>query len=163
MKKIPIILTVSFSFVFGLSLFLFFFGFYEGNNFFNWGTPIIFFNHKITSNTTFYLLQFIMFVHQLINNAVNSIVYPWIINSIQDHKNKNLEFSKVSCILIINFFDLYSQIDMILILSGFMSQISFFITITIANIITGTIINLGYINAKKRDLITDKTYLLNIV
>jgi hypothetical protein len=91
-----------------------------------------------------------IFFHQLVNNWVNTVVYPWIINNIQDPKAKEMPYSMTSSLLLINFFDLYSEFDVMLILMGFTSQISFILTVTMANIITSTIINRRYILDKQR-------------
>lgn len=126
-------------------------GFYSENRFFNWGTPVVFFGKNIDSSSTFYLLHLVVFVHQLVNNSVNSIVYPWIINFVQDPKCRDTGFSKTLSLILVNFFDLYSEIDMVLIIMGFTSQISFVVTICIANLITGTYINSVYIDRKKQE------------
>ena len=120
-------------------------GFYKGNNYFNWGPPIKLFSHDITTQRKFYAVHIMIFFHQLVNNWVNTVVYPWIINDIQDPKSKEMRYGMTPSLLLINFFDLYSEFDVMLILMGFTSQISFIMTVTIANIITSTIINRRYI------------------
>lgn len=127
-------------------------GFYENSTFFNWGPPIKFFGRDITTTETFYGLHVLIFLHQLINNWVNSVVYAWIINSVQDPKNTDMEYSKSVSLLIINGFNIYSELDLVFIIVGFMSQISFVVTICIANIITSTYINNRYLSSKNRPL-----------
>lgn len=124
-------------------------GFYRDNPFFTWGPPVQFFGKAITSSNSFYLLHLLIFCHQLVNNWVNSVVYAWIINNIQDPKNKRLEYSPWLCLFIINIFSIYSELDVIFIVMGFTSQISFVVTIISANIITSTYINRQYILAKE--------------
>jgi len=126
-------------------------GFYKDNNFFNWGPPIKLFGHTIVSQEHFYLIHVMIFFHQLINNWVNTVVYPWIINVIQDPKAKKMSYGMTTSLLLINFFDLYSELDVMIILMGFTSQISFIVTVTIANVITSTIINRRYILDKRSD------------
>jgi len=94
------------------------------------------------------MMHALIFVHQLINNCVNAIVYPWIINSIQDPKNKIVEYPDWLCLTIICAFDAYSEIDVVFILGGFTSQISFVLNIILANLITSFIINRKYLTAK---------------
>lgn len=122
--------------------------FYKGNNFFNWGPPINFFNHKIVSTDKFYMLHCLIFIHQLVNNWVNTVVYPWIINEIQDPKSKNLRYSMTCSLFLINLFNFYSELDVMIILIGFTSQISFLFTVTIANIISSTLVNRRHIIEK---------------
>lgn len=125
-------------------------GFYKGNNFFNWGPPINFFNHTVTSQNQFYAMHVLIFFHQLVNNWVNTVVYPWIINEIQDSKAKDLRYGTTCSLLLINFFNLYSEIDVMVILMGFTSQISFLLTVTLANIISSTIVNHQHIIEKTK-------------
>lgn len=123
-------------------------GFYSGSTFFQWGPPTTFFGKTVGENSTFYGLHLLIFFHQIINNCVNSVVYAWIINSVQDPKNRKMEYTKNVSLLIINFFDVYSEMDMVLIIGGFMSQISFVVTIILANMITSTYVNNRYLEAK---------------
>jgi hypothetical protein len=126
-------------------------GLYDNNSFFNWGPPIKFFGRDFTEYSQFYALHILIFGHQLINNWVNSVVYPWIINSIQDSKSKKLEYSENVALSIIVLFDIYSEIDVIFIIMGFSSQISFVITICLANTITSLLINRKYLQAKREE------------
>ena len=124
-------------------------GFYTNNTFFNWGPPITFFNVQVQDQTTFYIIHLTIFVHQLINNWINSVVYPWIINDIQDRKTKDMLYSTSTSLFLINLFDIYSELDVVFIIGGFSSQISFVITLICANLITSTHINYKHIKAKK--------------
>ena len=159
------ILAISVAYVYILIIGIVFWltGFYTGNNFFSLGPPIFLFGHKIESQTHFYLLHLLIFFHQLINNWVNTVVYPWIINIIQDPKTKEIPYSMTTSLILINFFDFYSEIDVVLIIMGFTSQISFVFTVTVANVITSTMINRRYI-LEKTEKVTkadEKTHLLD--
>jgi hypothetical protein len=146
-------ILLAYLYVFVAVLVLSFLGVYKNSDFLRWGVPVKFFGHDITTNKEFYGLQALLFVHQVINNCVNTIVYPWIINSVQDPKNNNLEYTRRTCLLIINLFNIYSEIDVVLIISGFTSQISFVLTIILANALTSTFINMRYINKKGDELL----------
>lgn len=150
-RKISPMLTMSiaYTYVAIIGLILYFTGFYEGNTFFNWGPPIVFFGKTIEKTSTFYGLHVLIFFHQIINNCVNSIVYAWILNSVQDPKTTRVEYRKKVALLLINFFDVYSELDMVFIIGGFMSQISFVCTVMLANIITSTYINNRYLSLKE--------------
>ena len=149
-------LTTAYCYVILVGIILYSMGYYTDNSFFNWGPPILFFNKQITTNKEFYGIHCLIFFHQLFNNYVNSVTYPWIINIIQDPKNKKLNYSTSSSIILINFFDLYSELDTMLIIIGLVSQISFLFTLSVANIITSTIINLKYIKQKKENYLLDE-------
>ncbi len=148
-----IVMSIAYLYIVIVGIVLYATGFYEDSTFFNWGPPIKFFNHSVVTEKEFYSLHLLIFVHQLVNNCVNSIVYPWIINSIQDPKNKNLEYSRWVSLILVNAFNIYSELDLVFIIVGFMSQISFVMTICLANAITSTYINNNYIKEKDRDSI----------
>jgi hypothetical protein len=149
-KKTSPLITISIAYVYVslMAIILYTTGFYKNNKFFTWGTPVVFFGQTIESERTFYGLHVLIFFHQIVNNCVNSIVYAWLINSVQDPKTKTLEYSKPVSLIIVNMFNLYSEIDLVIIIGGFMSQISFVVTICLANIITSTYINNKYIDDK---------------
>ena len=144
-------LSCGYIFFFITLLILWKLGVYSNNSFFSWGPPIVFFNYKVTTDKEFYLLLLITFIHQLINNWVSDVVYPWIINHIQDHKSTTLQYSRFSSFLLVNFHAIYSSLDLAFIINGYLSQISFFIFILLSNIITTSIINWLYIKDKKQE------------
>ena len=141
----------AYSYITIISIIMLSMGVYSNSNFFSWGPPINFFGMKIVSQKTFYCFHIMIFFHQLINNWVNSVVYPWIINTIQDPKSKTIPYNTFVSLMLINSFDLYSELDVMLIIMGFTTQISFIFTVTIANIITSTAINYRYIKDKTEE------------
>jgi hypothetical protein len=130
-------------------------GMYNKSTFFRWGTPVTFMGVIIDDNTTYYTLLLLFFVHQLINNWINSVTYPWIINCVQNPKSEVLIYSKKVTMLIVNMFALYSELDMILVVSGIISQAAFFVMIILANMISTTLINWMYIRQRKRIIYDD--------
>lgn len=132
-----------------LATFFYFSGFYNKSTFFSWGPPINFMGTKIVDDMTYYLLLFLFFLHQLINNWVNDVTYPWMLNCIQDPKSKHLVYSKGTSMLIVNMFALYSELDVVLIVSGIMSQLSFFGVLILANMVAVSFINWQYIKNKE--------------
>lgn len=143
-----ITITIAYVYIIIMIISLHFAGFYQDSDFFNWGPPIKFFNKEISTQRQFYGLHCLIFVHQFINNWVNNVVYPWIINNIQDHKTTEIEYSNRTALIIINLFNIYSEIDLVFVVMGFMSQISFVITVILCNIICGTFINMKYLEHK---------------
>jgi len=143
------IMSVAYVYVLLISIVLYSSGFYKNSSFFAWGPPINFFGQSITSQASFYSLLLLIFFHQIVNNCVNSVVYPWIINSVQDPKNRQMEYSDLTTLFLLNLFDLYSQLDVIFIVMGFMSQISFVCVVSLSNVLTSTYINYQYLKAKK--------------
>lgn len=127
--------------------------FYRNSQFFSWGVPIQFMGVEINDQETYYLLLLFVFFHQLINNWINETTYPWIINYVQDKKENYLGYSKLSSMVIVNLFSLYSELDVVIILSGLMSQITFFLMIIIANAISTTLVNWQNIKNKNKHLL----------
>lgn len=125
------------------------FGFYDNSQYFQWGPPVIFFDNEIQSNTVFYLLICLIFLHELITNWIWEVVYPWVINNVQNPKITNLRYSKASCMMIVNANSLYSQLHLAFLVNGITSQISFLIALILADFITITIINWQYIKDKE--------------
>jgi len=143
--------AMSIAYIYIIFIILYFYGnnYYVDNTFFSWGPPVKFFHKQITSFSDFYFLQGVIFFHQLVNNWVNSVVYPWIINNIQDPKDKTLLYPSRTSLILINLFNIYSEFDVIFIVMGFSSQISFVFFIIAANIISSTIINIKHIKNKE--------------
>ena len=142
-------ICVGFVYIGILALSLYLMDFYQSSTFFQWGPPIIMMGKTVDNDWTFYLLLGLFFVHQIINNWINDVTYPWIINSVQDPKTLNLHYSRRTSILIVNMFALYSELDMIVLIAGIMTQVSFFTVIIVANIISSTLINWQYIKNKR--------------
>lgn len=124
-------------------------GLYDESTFFEWGPPIQFLGSAIDDDSTYYFLLCMVFVHQLLNNCVNEVTYPWIINCVQDSKSKDIVYGEKASLVLINMFTVYSELDVIIIIAGVTSQISFFCVIIIANILSVSIINWQYIIAKR--------------
>ncbi len=133
------------------AIFLYTQGFYEESTLFTWGVPVTFMGKVVEDESTYYLILCFLFVHQLINNWVNDVAYPWVINNVQNKESKTLLYSRQTTILVINMFDIYSELDMILLVSGMASQIGFFMTLLAANLVASTAINWQYIKLKDEE------------
>ncbi len=131
------------------------FGIYDNNEYFSWGVPIVFFTHTITSEIMFYMLLLMLFVHQLITNWIYEVVYPWIINTVQNTRETEIRYSKTTCLVIVNMNSLYSQVHLAFIISGITSQVSFLIVLILADIITLSYINWQYL--KNKSIATENT------
>lgn len=145
-----IVISIAYVYIIGMIFLLYLLGMYENNRYFNWGPPIVFFTRQVDTKTEYYLIHLLLFTHQLINNWVSAVVYPWILNSVQDPKSTGSGYSRKTSLLIINMFDLFSQIDVMLIVVGFGSQVAFIFTITLANLITSTLINKRYLDSHEK-------------
>lgn len=141
-------LGCGFTFMVVIILMFYFTGFYSDSTYFHWGPPVTFFDHIITSETTFYLLLVLIFVHQLITNWIYEVVYPWIINTVQNQRHMTLDRNKSTCLAIVNLNSLYNQIHLAFIINGMTSQISFLVALILADFITLSYINWQYIKDK---------------
>ena len=116
------------------------------NNYFNWGPPVKIFNITITNYFHFYWIFFLFFLNEIINSLLSEVVYSWIINCIQDPKSKNTIYSRNISITIVFLYIVYVQLNLIFIINGSISQISFFIATLLGSLSTSGYINWKYIN-----------------
>jgi hypothetical protein len=133
-----------------LAAFLYYNDFYNDSTLFTWGVPVTFMGKTVTDEKTYYLILLMLFIHQLINNWVNDVAYPFILNNVQNKSCNTFIYPKSVTILLINLFDIYSQVDMILLISGMSSQITFFAVLLLANLVASTLINLQYLNEREK-------------
>jgi hypothetical protein len=147
-------ICIGYIYVFILGISLYIMGFYKESTFFQWGPPITMMGKTIEDNFTFYVLLTLFLVHQLINNWINDVTYPWIINCIQDPKTVDVHYSNKISLLIVNMFALYSEVDMLVLIAGIMTQVSFFVIIVLANMISVTVINWQYIKYKNQSTLS---------
>ena len=141
-------LFIGYFYIIFTGIFLYYSHFFKNNSFFSWGPPIDLFGNIIHSKVTFYTLLLLFFINQLFNKWINNIIQPWIINTVQNPKCYKTGFSNFKTLTIVNMFSIYSQFNLLFIVSSATSQISFFIAIILANLISTTFINYQHINNK---------------
>ena len=123
--------------------------YYGQSDFVRWGPPVRVGGYEIKTQKEFYGLLAFFFVHQMSNTWISESVYPWILNSIQDHKAGELPYNSITkSLLVVNFNTIYSIIDIFFIVSS-VSQISFLLALVFANVISTTIVNYRYLREKK--------------
>lgn len=148
----PVALASGFTFLTGSGILLFFTGFFINSDFFQWGPPVNIMGQDVTSNLTFYLLLVIFFGHQLINCWISQVVYPYIINEIQNVNEQRIRYQQGALIISI-LFAIYSNLDLLIIINGTYSQISFFLMILLANSLSVGFINYMYLHNKNQNRI----------
>ena len=149
LKLTPLkVIVIGFSFLTIIAIIFYSMGFYTDNEYFKWGPPLYIFKKKITSNLQFYALLFIFFINQIINTLVTEVVYSWIVNCVQDPKSKTTYYSKKISILLVLSNAFYFSTNLMLVINGAYSQISFFLVTVIGNISV-----IGYTNKKFIDRI----------
>lgn len=142
-------LTLGYGYILIISFIFYNIGLYNDNQYFNWGPPVFIFQKKIDTQYGYYLIHVLIFCHQCINNWINSVVYPWIINQVQNTNCKKMDYGLATSLILINCFDLYSELDLMFIIIGLSTQISFLLTLTLSNMIVNTVINWRYILDKE--------------
>lgn len=141
-------LMTGYSFIVVIVLTFYFTGFYDDSIYFTWGPPVVFFNHTVNTQTMFYVLLLLIFSHQLITNWISEVIFPWVINNVQNRQQEEVEYSKATCLTIVNLNALYNQIHLAFVISGITSQISFLVSLVLADFITLSIINWQYLKGK---------------
>ena len=144
----PVALSVGYFYVLILIVVFYLFGFYDNNSYFQWGPPLLFFNHTIESSQTFYIFMLVLLIHQLIYNWCIEVVYPFIINNIQQTESTTIPYPKGMCVLLVNANALYNQIHFAIIVGGITSQISFLCLFICADFITLSYINYQYVRKR---------------
>lgn len=148
----PIALISGYGFLTFGGLLIFSMGFFNNNDFITWGPPVTIMGKNVTSQVEFYTLLIFFFGHQLINCWISEVVYPYIINEVQNVNRNDIRYKKYALFICI-FFAVYSNLDLLIIINGTYSQISFFLSIIIANMISVSYINYRYIKNKKEDIL----------
>lgn len=141
-------LFVGYVYITFLSGIMYYFGLYSNSTFFSFGVPVTVVGTVISDYTTYYTMLALLFVHQLLNNWISEVTYPWIINCVQDQKSVSLVYSRRGSMLLVNLFALYSELDMVFIVLGVMSQLPFLLVLLLANVISVSVINWQYIKNK---------------
>lgn len=134
--------------IFG-AIILYYLDFFIDNSFFRWGPPVTIMGHLVDDYTTFYVLMAIFCGHQAINSWNSKVVYPYIVNEIQDRKCLNPSYGIMTSLSIAFFFDNYSMLDMVFLINGSFVQVSFLIAIMITNSIITILVN--YIHILKKE------------
>jgi len=147
----PLIVQLSgyvFFIIFGVICY--FMGFASKNDFFRWGPPVTIIQYEIITYTQFYFVLLMFFVHEMMNAWISEVVYPWIINYVQDPKCKHTGYSNNISLSIVNMNVLYGTLDILFIVSSINSQISFLISIIIGKLLVVSVINRKYILLKSQ-------------
>jgi hypothetical protein len=81
------------------------------------------------------IIAVFQFCNTFINIFVSETMWPWIQNTIQDHKNKYLPYSKTACMWICQTYYLYGNIVSMFSLFAMFIQIDFMLIRTLADIL----------------------------
>lgn len=88
------------------------------------------------------------FVSTSINDFASDSISPWIQNTLQDHKNKYLPYSKLTCWSISQFWSIYCSIMSVFSLFLMMSQVDFLIIRAFADTLVNSYTTWRFIHDK---------------
>lgn len=123
---------------------------FPSSTFFQWGPPVSVMGIEVKDQLTFYGFLIFFFLQQLSNSWISEVVYPYILNEIQDRSKKKIRYRRFA-LLIAALFNFYSQLTTLFLINAFSNQISFFISYTLATLICTTAINYSYIRKKEEE------------
>jgi hypothetical protein len=118
------IIIPAYIFLVGVVLTFYSFDFYS--EYFKWGPPVKIFGKIIVSQLEFYVFLFIFFFNEIIIALLDEIVYPWVVNCVQDPKSVDMYYSPKTALRLVVLNSIYSSLNLLFIITGSFSQISFF-------------------------------------
>lgn len=98
-----------------------------------------------------FLIAFFMFFNTVINVFIIETVYPWIANTVQDHKNIYLPYNKKTCLFICQSYYLYNNIFYMFNIFGMFIQIDFLFIKMFADLLTSYFTTSQYLKYKEYD------------
>ena len=85
-----------------------------------------------------WLLAIATFTNTCVTSFMSDAIAPWLQNTIQDHKTKYLPYSKYTCFIISQLWDVYCNVMSIFSVALMMSQIDFLAIRMAADLLTNT-------------------------
>lgn len=115
----------------------------------------VLFGFKLNTWTKWSCVSLYTFVSTCIADFTSDSVGPWITNTIQDHKNQYLPYSKLTCLCIVQAFSMYAIIMGTIHLFVALSQVDFMIMRMSADLLVNYYTTSRFIECKQVD---DKLY-----
>jgi hypothetical protein len=97
------------------------------------------------------LLASATFANTCVSDFMSDAIVPWIMNTVQDHKTKYLPYSKFTCYLISQLWNVYCGIMSIFAIGLMTSQIDFLLVRMLADLITSTFTTYKFMRHKVVD------------
>ena len=132
--------TLGFGYLFFCIGLLAILGYFNFGKFFAWGPPVSLLGFTLNSQGEFYFFWFFYFFHELINAWINQVVYPWIMNTVQDPKTLKVSHSTPTCLFLVSANSVYGTLDIVFIVSSIASQFSFVLALILAQVIAVVVI-----------------------
>jgi hypothetical protein len=129
----PLALGTGYAFLVGGSVVLALMGFFNQNAFLHTGPPVQVMGQQVDDWWTFSVLLVFMSVHQWINGWISDVVYPYLVNEVQNVHCKEERYGRVASNAISTAFNVYSNLDLLFIVNASTAQWTFFVGIVLCN------------------------------
>lgn len=116
----------------------------------------IFMGIKINTWYRYTLVSLFTCVNTCVNDFMSDAISPWLLNTITDHKSKYIPYSKMTCILISQFWSVYCNVMGIFNVFLSLTQIDFVILRTIADVVMSMYTNIKFLRHKVHDKVRYK-------
>lgn len=113
---------------------------------------------KIDTWSKWSMIAVFQFFNTFINIFVAESMFPWIQNTIQDHKNKYLPYSKSTCMWICQTYYLYGNIVSMFGLFAMFIQVDFLVIRTVADILVSYYTTSQFLKTKVHDAVKYKEW-----
>ena len=122
----------------------------DNSNFLSFGPNphTVLFGSKLDTWWKWWAVAIYTFISTAIAAFSSDAVYPWITNTIQDHKTKYIPYTPFTCILIIQIFTIYAVVMSVIGLFVALSQIDFMIIRLTADLIVNHFTTLWFLRNK---------------
>lgn len=122
----------------------------DNSNFLSFGPnpKTVLFGSKLDTWWKWWGVAIYTFVSTAIAAFSSDAVYPWITNTIQDHKTKYIPYTPFTCILIIQIFTIYAVIMSVIGLFVALSQIDFMLIRLVADLIVNHFTTIWFLRDK---------------
>ena len=109
------------------------------------------FGTKLDSWWKWWCVSIYTFISTCIASFASDAIYPWITNTIQDHKTKYVPYKPWVCIAIIQVFTIYAVIMSVIGLFVALTQVDFMIIRLVADLIINHLTTLWFLKGKLVD------------
>jgi hypothetical protein len=113
---------------------------------------------KIDTWSKWTIIAVFQFCNTFINIFVAESMFPWIQNTIQDHKNKYLPYSKSTCMWICQTYYFYGNIVSMFGLFAMFVQVDFLVIRTVADILVSYYTTNQFLKTKTHDAVKYKEW-----
>lgn len=129
----PLALGAGYAFLLVGGTVLAFMGFFQQNAFLHTGPPVLVMGQQVDDWWTFCVLLVFMSAHQWINGWISDVVYPYLINEVQNVHCKEQRYGRVASNTVSTLFNVYSNLDLLFIVNASTAQWTFFVGIVCCN------------------------------